>query len=32
MDKTKHIQVKEVAVRTLPVNGEDFISITDIAR
>jgi hypothetical protein len=32
MAKTKHIQVKEVAVKTLHVNGEDFISITDIAR
>jgi hypothetical protein len=32
MAKTKQIQVKEVAVKTLLVNGEDFISITDIAR
>ncbi|MEX0811466.1 MAG: hypothetical protein WD048_04555 [Chitinophagales bacterium] len=32
MAKTKQIQVKEVAVRTLLVNGEDYISITDIAR
>lgn len=32
MAKTKQIQVKEVAVKTLRVNGEDFISITDIAR
>ena len=32
MAKTKQIQVKELAVKTLQVNGEDFISITDIAR
>jgi hypothetical protein len=32
MAKTKQIQVKEVAIKTLQVNGEDFISITDIAR
>ena len=32
MAKTKQIHVKQVAVRTIKVNGEDFISITDIAR
>ncbi|PKQ64813.1 DNA-binding protein [Labilibaculum filiforme] len=32
MAKTKQINVKEVAVRTINVNGEDFISITDIAK
>jgi hypothetical protein len=32
MAKAKQIQVKELAVKTLQVNGEDFISITDIAR
>ncbi|WP_143960183.1 KilA-N domain-containing protein [Litoribacter populi] len=32
MAKTKQIKVKEVAVRTIHVNGEDFICITDIAR
>ena len=32
MIKTQQINVKEVAVRTLKVKGEDFISITDIAR
>jgi hypothetical protein len=32
MAKTKQMVVKEVSIRTLKVNGEDFISITDIAR
>ena len=32
MAKTKHIQVRDVVVKTLQVNGDDFISITDIAR
>jgi len=32
MVKTKQIVVKEVSIRTLKVNGEDFISITDIAK
>ena len=32
MAKTNQIQVKELAVKTLQVNGADFISITDIAR
>ena len=32
MTKTKQISVKKVVVRTIKVNGEDFISITDIAR
>jgi len=32
MKKIKHIIVKEVSIRTLKVNGEDFISITDIAK
>jgi len=32
MKKTKQIIVKEVSIRTLKVNGEDFISITDIAK
>jgi hypothetical protein len=32
MVKINQITVKEVAIRTLKVNGEDFISITDIAK
>ena len=32
MAKTKQIQVKDVSIRTLKVGGEDFISITDIAK
>lgn len=32
MAKTTHITVKEVSVRTLKVNGTDYISITDIAK
>jgi hypothetical protein len=32
MAKIKQIIVKEVSIRTLNVNGEDFISITDIAK
>ena len=32
MSKTTNIIVKEVSVRTLKVNGTDYISITDIAR
>lgn len=32
MAKINQITVKEVSIRTLKVNGEDFISITDIAR
>lgn len=32
MAKTTNITVKEVSVRTLKVNGTDYISITDIAR
>ncbi len=32
MSKTKPIQVKNVAVRTLKVDGDDFICITDIAK
>jgi hypothetical protein len=32
MAKTVHITVKELSVRTLKVNGTDYISITDIAR
>lgn len=32
MAKTKQIIVKEVSIRTLIVNGEDYISITDIAK
>lgn len=32
MAKTKEISVKEIAIRTIKVNGEDFICITDIAR
>ena len=32
MPKVMQIKVKEVSVRTLKVNGADYISITDIAR
>ena len=32
MPKVTQIKVKEVSVRTLKVNGTDYISITDIAR
>ncbi|MDO9153989.1 MAG: KilA-N domain-containing protein [Paludibacter sp.] len=32
MAKTTNITVKEVSVRTLKVNGTDYISITDIAK
>jgi hypothetical protein len=32
MSKVTQIKVKEVSVRTLKVNGTDYISITDIAR
>ena len=32
MSKTTNIIVKEVSVRTLKVNGTDYISITDIAK
>ena len=32
MAKTKQIHIKDVSIRTLLVNGEDFISIADIAR
>lgn len=32
MTTKKQLNVKEVTIRTLSVNGEDFISITDIAR
>jgi hypothetical protein len=32
MTKPKQINVKEVSIRTLKVNGEDFISISDIAK
>lgn len=32
MAKTINITVKEVSVRTLKVNGTDYICITDIAR
>lgn len=32
MAKTTSMTVKEVSVRTLNVNGTDYISITDIAR
>jgi len=32
MPKVTQIKVKEVSVRTLKVNGADYISITDIAR
>src|SRR6185312_1481540 len=29
---TQHITVKEVSIRTITVNGIDYISITDIAK
>ncbi len=32
MLKTTNITVKEVSIRTLKVNGDDYISITDIAK
>jgi hypothetical protein len=32
MSKMSQLTVKEVSIRTLKVNGEDYISITDIAR
>jgi len=32
MSKTSNITVKEVSIRTLKVNGTDYISITDIAK
>lgn len=32
MAKTNELTVKEVSIRTLKVNGEDYISITDIAK
>jgi hypothetical protein len=32
MSKTNNITVKEVSIRTLKVNGTDYISITDIAK
>jgi len=32
MTKTTNITVKEVSIRTLKVNGADYISITDIAK
>jgi len=32
MAKTFNITVKEVSIRTLKVNGADYISITDIAK
>ena len=32
MSKTTNITVKEVSIRTLKVNGDDYISITDIAK
>jgi KilA-N domain len=32
MSKTTNIIVKEVSVRTLKVNGTDYISISDIAK
>jgi len=32
MSKTTNITVKEVSIRTLMVNGDDYISITDIAK
>ncbi len=32
MTKTTNIKVKEVSIRTLKVNGTDYISITDIAK
>lgn len=32
MAKTNNIKVKEVSVKTINVNGSDYISITDIAK
>lgn len=32
MAKTNQLTVKDVSIRTLKVNGEDYISITDIAK
>jgi hypothetical protein len=32
MSKSTIITVKEVSIRTLKVNGDDYISITDIAK
>jgi hypothetical protein len=32
MAKSTPILVKEIAIRTIKVNGEDYISITDIAK
>jgi len=32
MSKTSNLTVKEVSIRTLNVNGADYISITDIAK
>ena len=32
MAKTTNIRVKEISIRTLKVNGADYISITDIAK
>lgn len=32
MAKSSKITVKEVSIRTLKVNGTDYISITDIAK
>ncbi len=32
MSKTSNIKVKELSIRTIKVNGSDYISITDIAK
>lgn len=32
MAKTTNLTVKEVSVRTLKMNGTDYISVTDIAK
>ena len=32
MTKTKQLFVKKVSIRTINQNGEDYISITDIAK
>ena len=32
MSKSSTISVKEIAIRTINVNGNDYICITDIAR
>ena len=32
MTKNNTINVKEIAIRTIKVNGSDYISITDIAK